>query len=123
MQVPAVMWKGSVTHLLLGAFVGFAATVIIGFTWCGWTLGTSAREMAEKRANIAVVAATAPICVDNFQHDAEAATNLIELKKVSVWQQGTFISKGGWATMPGSAAADSAVAEACATKLSGVWWR
>jgi len=40
-----------------------------------------------------------------------------------VWQQGTFITKGDLATMPGSDATNSAVAEACATILSGMWWR
>jgi hypothetical protein len=123
MQVPSIIQKDSMTRVLLGAFVGFAATAIIGFTWGGWTLGKTAEEMAEKSASIAVVAALAPICVDNFQHSAEAAANLVELRKVAVWGQGTFISKGGWATMPGSDAANAAVAEACARMLSGVWWR
>jgi hypothetical protein len=38
MQLPPVMQKGSMIHLLLGAFAGFAATAIIGFTWGGWML-------------------------------------------------------------------------------------
>jgi hypothetical protein len=123
MQLPPIMQRESISRLLQGAFVGFAATAIIGFTWGGWTPGKTAKEMAEKSASIAVVAALAPICVDNFQQGADAATNLIELRKATVWGQGPFISKGGWATMPGSDAANSAVAEGCATMLSGVWWR
>ena len=123
MRLPPVLQGNSIIRLLLGAFVGFAATAIIGFTWGGWTLGKTAKQMAERRAATAVVAALAPICVDKFRHSAEAATNLIELKKVNVWEQGTFITKGGWATMPGSAAANSAVAEACAIMLSGMWRR
>src|SRR5262249_2184905 len=35
-------------------------------------------------------------CVDKFQHSADAASNLIELNKVSSWQQSSFIEKGGW---------------------------
>jgi len=108
---------------LAGAFVGFVATAIIGFTWGGWTTGKTAKQMAEQPAATAVLAALAPICVDKFRHSAEAATNLIELKKVNVWEQGTFITRGGWATIPGSTAANSAVAEACAVTLSDTWWR
>jgi hypothetical protein len=123
MQLSPILQGQSVTRLLQGAFVGFAATAIIGFTWGGWTLGKTAKEMAEKSAATAVVVTLAPICVDKFHHSVDVAKNLIELKKVSVWQQGTFITKGDWATMPGSDAANSAVAEACATILSGMWWR
>jgi hypothetical protein len=123
MQLPPILQGNSIFRLLLGAFVGFAATGIIGFTWGGWTTGKTAKQMAEQRAATAVVAALAPICVDKFRRSAEAATNLIELKKVNVWEQGTFITRGGWATIPGSTAANPAVAEACAITLSGMWWR
>jgi hypothetical protein len=123
MQLPPILQGNSIFRLLLGAFVGFAATGIIGFTWGGWTLGKTAKQMAEQRAATAVVAALAPICVDKFRRSAEAATNLIELKKVNVWEQGTFITRGGWATIPGGTVANPAVAEACAVMLSGTWWR
>jgi hypothetical protein len=45
---------------------------------------------------------------------------MTELKKVSSWQQGAFIEKGGWAKMPGSDTSNSAVAEACATMLGNL---
>jgi hypothetical protein len=50
----------------------------------------------------------------------DVATNLTELKKVSSWQQGSFVEKGGWATLPGSDLANSAVAEACAKLLGSL---
>jgi hypothetical protein len=118
MQLPAILEGESVTRLLQGAFVGAVATLAIGFTWGGWVTGGTASEMTQKSATSALVAALAPICVDKFQHSPEAATNLVELRKVSSWQQGNFITKGGWATMPGGTEANSAVAEACATMLS-----
>jgi hypothetical protein len=65
-------------------------------------------------------AALSPICVDKFQRSAEASTNMTELKKVSSYQQGSFIEKGGWATLPGSDAANSSVAQACANMLSSL---
>ena len=45
---------------------------------------------------------------------------MVELKKVSSYQQGPFIEKGGWATLPGSDNANSAVARACAEMLSNL---
>ena len=43
---------------------------------------------------------------------------MAELKKVGYsWEQGKFIEKGGWATMPGATSPDTAVATACAEML------
>jgi len=100
--------------------IGAVATIVVGFYWGGWTLGGTAREMAQKSASTAVVAALAPICVDKFQHAADSPTNIVELKKISSWQQGSFVEKGGWATFPGSATPDTAVARACAELLANV---
>jgi hypothetical protein len=119
MQLPPILQGESITRLLQGACIGFAATAIIGFTWGGWTLGKTAKEMAEKSAATAVVRALAPICADKFRHEADAAANLTELMKVNSWQQGSFVEKGGWATLPGSDPANSAVAQACANLLTG----
>jgi hypothetical protein len=120
MQVPAILQGDSLKRLLQGAFVGFLATVIVGFGWGGWTLGSTAKEMAGKSASSAVIAALAPICVDKFQRATGAEANLVELKKVSSWQQASFVEKGGWAIMPGSDAADSSVARACADLLGNL---
>jgi hypothetical protein len=49
-----------------------------------------------------MLAVLAPICVDKFQHSADATNNFVELKKVSTYMQGSFVEKGGWATSPGS---------------------
>jgi hypothetical protein len=76
--------------------------------------------MARTRSSDAVVAALVPICVDKFQHQADAATQLNALKKVSSWEQGSFIEKGGWATMPGATSTDSTVARACAEMLGNL---
>jgi len=98
--------------------VGAIATMVIGFNWGGWTLGSTAKDMVQKGATAAVVQALAPICVDRFQHAAEAPANLVELKKVSSWQQDTFIEKGGWATFPGMSSPERGVAQACANLLA-----
>jgi hypothetical protein len=90
----------SLKRLLQGAAVGVVATLVVGFGWGGWMLGSSAKTLADSTANSAVVAAIAPICVDQFQRSADAANNLTALKKTDAWQQATFVEKGGWAMMP-----------------------
>jgi hypothetical protein len=113
MQLPSILQGDSLTRLLQGAAAGAVATLVIGFNWGGWVTGGTAKEMTQKSVSSALVSALSPICVDS-------AANLIELKKVNSWQQGSFIEKGGWATMPGGEAPNSAVAESCASALGSL---
>jgi hypothetical protein len=118
---PSAWYQGeSLKRLLQGAAVGAVATLAIGFGWGGWMLGSSAKTLADSTANSAVVAAIAPICVDQFQRSADAANNLTALKKINGWEQATYVEKGGWAVMPGSKAVDSGVPQACASILSNL---
>jgi len=117
MQLPPILQGESLTRLAQGIGIGAVATMIIGFYWGGWTLGSTAKEQAQRSASSAVVTALAPICVDMFQLASDSTANLLELKKVSSWQQATFVEKGGWATLPGSKTPDTAVARACAELL------
>ena len=117
----SVWYRGdSLKRLLQGAAVGVVATVAIGFGWGGWMLGSSAKTLADNTASSAVVAAIAPICVDQFQRSSDAAANLAALKKTDRWEQAAYVEKGGWAVMPGSKAADSGVSQACAALLSSM---
>jgi hypothetical protein len=100
-----------------GAIAGAGALAVVGFNWGGWVTGTTAESNAKQRAESAVVAALAPICADKFRQQTNAGASFDELKKVSSWNQGSFIEKGGWATMPGSTSPDTAVARACAELL------
>ena len=118
MQLPSILQGESRTRLLQGAFAGFLATVVIGFGWGGWTLGSTARENAAKSAAAAVVAVLAPVCADKFRQAADASANMAELKKVSSWMQDSYIEKGGWATFPGMTSPERGVAQACATMLT-----
>jgi len=120
MQTPEILRGDSLTRLLQGAAAGAVATLVVGFYWGGWVTGGTAKEMTQKSTSAAVVAALSPICVDKFQRSADAGSNMVELKKVSSYQQGSFVEKGGWATLPGSDRADSAVASACANMLSNL---
>jgi hypothetical protein len=120
MQLPPILQGESLTRLLQGAVAGVLATLVIGFTWGGWTLGSTARENAVKSAATAVVAVLAPMCADKFRQAADAPANMVELKKVNSWMQDSYIEKGGWATFPGMAAPDRGVAQACANLLTAL---
>jgi hypothetical protein len=121
MDVPSILQGDSLKRLLQGAAAGAVVTMIVGFNWGGWTLGSTAEKVAKEQPEAAVVAALSPICVDQFRQPANATASLTELNKISyAWDRGTFIEKGGWAIMPGSEKADSAVAKACAETLGSL---
>ena len=106
---------------LWGVAAGAIALAVIGFGWGGWITSGTAEASARVRANDAVVVALTPVCVDRFQRATDASTNLLELKKADTWSRGTFVEKGGWATMPGTQTPEriTAVARACADLLAG----
>jgi hypothetical protein len=110
--------RSAVRPALWGAAGGAIALAIVGFTWGGWVTGGTAEKLAKSRAEIAVIAALSPFCVEKFRQAADAPANLVAMKKISSWEQGRFIEKGGWATAPGSNEPNAAVGRACAETLS-----
>ena len=117
MQVPSILQGESLKRLLQGAAAGAVATMIIGFNWGGWTLGSTAEKQVKEAEQASVVRVLAPICADKFQHSADVSANLALLKKTDSWERDELIEKAGWATFPGSEP-DQKVAKACADLLS-----
>ena len=102
-----------------GAAGGAAALALVGFMFGGWVTGGRAAELAQQRAEKAVIAALAPICVDKFRHAKNVEENLGKLNAISYsWEKGSYVNKGGWATLPGNEEPNSAGAQACAEMLS-----
>lgn len=107
------------TPFLWGAATGAIALAIVGFNWGGWVTGGKAQALAGARAEQAMVESLAPICVAQFQKGPKAQASLAALKGTSRWEQSEYVSKGGWATMPGSTAEPNReVAAACAEALA-----
>src|SRR5512145_344992 len=99
---------------LQGAAVGAISLAIVGFGWGGWVTGGTAEKRAGGRADEAIVSALTPICVAQLRSRADAPARLAALKAVKNWEQGDYVGKGGWATMPGSTAEPNRqVATAC----------
>ena len=117
MQLPSILRGESLTRLLQGAAAGAVATMIIGFNWGGWTLGSTAAKQVKDAEQASIVRVLAPICADKFQRSADVSANLEALKKTDSWNRDELIEKAGWATFPGSEP-DRHVAEACANLLS-----
>ncbi len=86
---------------------------VVGFNWGGWVTGDTAKDMA----NTAIVESMIPICVGQFNDDADKVMKLAEMKKTDSWKQPEYVSKQGWATMPGATEANSIVARGCAEKI------
>lgn len=102
-----------------GAFGGMIVVALVAFS-TGWVVTSeSAQRTAKSQSDKAVIAALAPICVAQFKSEpqAEQTTHLAALEKEASWDRGDYVEKHGWATMPGSKAANDAVAEACTSEL------
>ena len=97
-----------------GVVIGALGIMILGFAWWGWVLGSTAERMAKERADSIVVALLAPVCVERFMAQPD---KLAEFRSAS-WRQQEIVEKSGWATIPGSSAANSALAKACVAGLA-----
>jgi pimeloyl-ACP methyl ester carboxylesterase len=80
--------------------IGAVGVVVVGFSWGGWVTGGAARTMAASAATTANDQLVAAICVDRFKTGTDAPAQLVALKALGTYERGSFIEKGGWATMP-----------------------
>jgi hypothetical protein len=83
----------------------------------GWMPAGSAEQQAVERANSALIEALTPICVERFKQDIDREQKLAALKNEYAWQRDAFVTKQGWATMPGGGKSNSRVAQECASRI------
>jgi len=101
-----------------GAVMGSIATMILGFSYGGWTTSDTAARLARQQADTAVTTALVPFCIAQSKADAAVLKKMGELKTLtSSYEQRDFVTKTGWATVPGSEDPNREVAEACAAAL------
>jgi hypothetical protein len=101
-----------------GAIVGSVLTMILGFSYAGWTTGNTAARLAQQQADTAVTTALVPLCIARSKADATRPKKVEELKALtSSYQQRDFVTNTGWATVPGSEDPNRDVAAACAAEL------
>src|SRR5438552_18693273 len=116
MQVPASLEGESLTRLLRGAAVGAVATIVIGFNWGGWTLGSTVDKIAKEQTELGVVAALAPVCAEKFRALPDAEAKRVALSKVDSWKRREEFPKE-FVTLPGESYPSSALVDACYTLL------
>src|SRR3954469_10954511 len=97
-----------------------AATMVVGFTWGGWTTGGTARAMAQDAALSSRNELAAAVCVDRFRAAGDASAQLVALKALGSWDRGSFVEKGGWAAMPDKVAPGDGTARLCGEKLAAL---
>ena len=104
--------------VLWGAVAGSVLTMIVGFSFGGWTTSSTATRLAKQEAEMAVTTALVPLCIAQSKADGAMVKKMGELKALSSsYDQREFVTKTGWATVPGSADPNGEVAEACAAAL------
>jgi hypothetical protein len=112
MQLPSILQGESLTRLLQGAALGAIATMIVGFNWGGWSLGSTTDKVARERSESAVVAALAPVCADKFRALPDAEAKRAALLKVDSWKRRDEFPKE-FVTLPGDSYPNSALVDAC----------
>jgi hypothetical protein len=65
----------------------------------------------------AMVARLVPMCVAQFNADAQKETRLKELTAKNRWEREEYVEEQGWATMPFEKEPDSMVAEVCVEQI------
>jgi len=97
-----------------------AGTILVGFTWGGWTTVGTARSTAQEAALGSRNELAAAVCADRFKAAADGPAQLVALKALSSWRRGSFVEKGGWAAMPDKIDPGKGAARLCADKLAAL---
>jgi hypothetical protein len=108
------------TILFWSMVAAIILTMIVGFNWGGWVIGSTAQKMATVAANEAVVERLALICVDQFDQDPEKVQKLMEFIETKSYQQDDYVRDQGWATMFGDEKPDRNVANVCAKLIAKI---
>ncbi len=96
-----------------GGIIGAIVVMIIGFGWGGWVLGSTAQKNADTMLTDGLVARLAPMCLGQFNADADKDKKYRELTEKNRWEREEYVEKQGWATMPFEKEPDRGVAVMC----------
>jgi hypothetical protein len=105
--------KTSVWSAIAGAII----VIIIGFGWGDWVLGSTSQRNADTMVADALVTRLVPMCVAQFNEDADKDGKLKELEAINIWDRGKYVEEQGWATMPFEKEPDSRVAQVCVQQI------
>lgn len=103
-----------------GVAIGAMGWWIILAYGFGWMSAATAAKMSGQKAQDAVVAYAAPVCVARFEQQPNAIAAWQTLKKTDEWDQSDLVVKKGWVAEPGQeldSDTENAIASSCATKI------
>src|SRR2546428_10155944 len=72
--------------MVWGAIGGAVVTMIVGFSWLGWVLGSTAHRAARERTDAAVVSAMTPGCGARLKAQPKAPQQLADLRQTGSWK-------------------------------------
>ncbi|MFT5506824.1 MAG: hypothetical protein ACI845_004353 [Gammaproteobacteria bacterium] len=96
-----------------GMICGGIGTVMVGFSYGGWVLPETAKQMETASAELAIIKAFTPLCVARAESQTD---NLAALKTEIKWKRDDFVIGVGWVDDV-SQDYRSEVAKVCATSL------
>ena len=102
-----------------GAVIGGIVTMIVGFSYIGWTTAGTTERIASERASAAVVSAMVPYCMAKAAQDADPAKLAKFKTETSSYSRSDIVRSAGWATLGTNTAPDYALAQACSEKMAG----
>jgi hypothetical protein len=114
-----MQWQ-TIKQILWSAAGGAIVWWILLSAWLGWVTPGYAAKQAGEQTEAAVLEVLTPICLAQFHQDDTRVSKLAALKQVNTWGRGSFVTKQGWATMPGASKPRDGVAGACAEQLLAV---
>lgn len=98
---------------IYGAVAGAVVLAIGGFTVGGWVTGSTAEQQAKAMSQKEVTMALVPVCLDNAATDPARATKVQTIQAASGYNRVAAVMNTGWATVPGTEAANRDLARAC----------
>ena len=99
------------------AIVGAIVISIVGFSWLGWVLESTANQNAKQMSEEAVMISLANICAYQASQDPGKDLKLKEMINQSSWIRGDYVKKQGWSTIAGKEEPENGVADKCAELL------
>ena len=101
-----------------GIVIGSLVTMFVGFSYGGWITSTTANQLVRQGSDAAVTTALLPVCLARSKADHTGVKKLGELRAMtSSYEQQEFVTKAGWATLPGTDTSSRELADACASAL------
>ena len=121
MDKPQNKYESSAVSYAYTAVGSVCIVLALGFNWFGygfgWKLPATAERIATQRVEAALIDAYAPLCVDRFVKQADAA-RWKEFGATRGSDRQDYISKNGFSALLGAKETNSSVALACSVSLT-----